>query len=566
MAKMHKYMALRGKTYSLRVPVPVEIQSQIGKKEITRSLGTRDLQIANARYPQTLGEIQKEFEIAKAKNDQIKPALLVGFDSLFEVTKWFHPQRELLEHQTYNHTSNDQDILVDNAQLELVELTSENLERRFLAVQDIADKILKSSGYPVHPKTGLANIDVADKNYRKLLDLLITAQIELKEYELSRLGEKIQKTPNGEIFWQHKSPTQTPVKSGLTLRSLIEEYMSVKGENVRAKTNSDKLAAFRYLTSIVGEDYKVRDLERAHFVEIRNVLKAFPKNATKLKELDGKSLKEKSQFAQTNKLPLMSKQNANKIIMRLKGLMDYAVALSEIETNPCQQLKFNISDAEKIAAEKSAFTDEQLNTLFKSEVYKPKSDRIGALYWAPLIALFHGLRMEEILLLTLKEIKTDDKSGLKYFDLTGFTTDDLKNRSAIRRVPFHPVFDRLGFAAFLAGCNKHKGKRLFPELKRGKGSDTSYRKRFSQKYSRYLKKVGVYTRQTTFHSFRRNFAQAVKRAKVPQDYENALGGWALMGGQKGTYIKHQDFDLIGLKQEIEKVDFPDVDISHLYID
>ena len=69
-AKTHKYLKKRHQTYVLRVPVPKDIQDIIGKKEITRSLKTRDLQEANYQYCVALGEIQSEFAIAEAKLDQ----------------------------------------------------------------------------------------------------------------------------------------------------------------------------------------------------------------------------------------------------------------------------------------------------------------------------------------------------------------------------------------------------------------------------------------------------------------------------------------------------------------
>ena len=52
------------------MPVPKDIQDIIGKKEITRSLKTRDLQEANYQYCVVLGEIQSEFAVAEAKLDQ----------------------------------------------------------------------------------------------------------------------------------------------------------------------------------------------------------------------------------------------------------------------------------------------------------------------------------------------------------------------------------------------------------------------------------------------------------------------------------------------------------------
>jgi len=263
----------------------------------------------------------------------------------------------------------------------------------------------------------------------------------------------------------------------------------------------------------------------------------------------------------------MSKQNANKIIARLKSLMAYAVSTAVIPNNPCEEIKFQISQAEKDAAAREPFSDDQLRKLFSSEAFNKDYPKGAAMYWAPLIALLHGFRMEEILILTLNEVKLDEKTKVKYFDLTDFTTDEVKNSNARRRVPIHPMMKSLGFHAYLSGCKNHKGRKLFPELKRSKSKlDQTYRKKFSPEFSKYIVAIGVHTKKTVFHSFRRNFSIACTNGEIPVDYENALAGWTLAGGQKGTYKKPKDLSLDKLAKMMSKIDYPNLDLSHLYVE
>ena len=294
------------------------------------------------------------------------------------------------------------------------------------------------------------------------------------------------------------------------------------------------------------------------------MLSAYPKRAQRLKVLEGKSLQEISAYAQKHKLPLMSKQNANKILARLKSLMQYAVSKNIISYNPCKEIEFHISAAEKEETARKPFSDNQLQKLFETEAFEKNYPLGPSKFWVPLIALFHGFRMEEILLLTLNEVKIDKKSGARYFDLTEFTTDKLKNLNARRRVPFHPIMKKLGFYRYLETCKNNKGRRLFPGVK--KGSDGTYRKRFSQDFTRYSKKVGVHTKQTVFHSFRHNFAVACTNGGIPIDYENALAGWTMQGGQKGTYKKPKDLDIGKLAVMMARIEYPKLDLSHLYKD
>jgi len=185
--------------------------------------------------------------------------------------------------------------------------------------------------------------------------------------------------------------------------------MSNKGSRGKKKTIDDKHAAFRYLTELVGENFFVENLSHDQFMQIHKLLSAYPKNARNQKVLNGKSLQEISEYAQKHNLPMMSKQNANKIIARLKSLMEYAVSTNVISYNPCKEIEFHISDAEKEAAARLPFSDDQLQKLFTSQVFKKNYPHKPAMFWVPLIALFHGFRMEEILILTLDEVRPNSR-------------------------------------------------------------------------------------------------------------------------------------------------------------
>ncbi len=565
MAKLAPHMKKRGSKYIVRVPVPTAIQGILGKAEITRSLKTGDLKQAKKNYHDAMAEIHKTFETASAKLENPKPASLVGFSPLNAVTSWHQLHRAEVMARTKAMFVNTTELETYKLGLRqsLIELTSTNSERRYKAVEHSAYQILFEAGYPLKSDSSVPNVDFDDLKYLDLLEHLLLAKIELKELELSRLGEKVSFTPNGGVFVNNIGQLSS-VTAGTTLSKLIDEFMSLKGGIGKGKTIGDKDAAFEYLIRLVGPNFFVENLTRDHFIQIRSILAAYPKNATKLQVLKGKTLVEASKYAQQHKLPLMGKANANKIIKKLKRLMSYAVSTGLITLNPCAELEFHISPAEKANNAMEKFTDEQLTKLFKSPAFHPDYPKGPAMYWAPLIALFHGFRMEEILLLTLDEVKVDEKTGVSYFDLTEFTTDDLKNSNAMRRVPLHKELSNLGFDAYLKKCKNHKGKRLFPELKKATGIDPTYRKLFSPKYSRYLVKAGVKTKKTVFHSFRRNFSVACGNGEIPTDFENALAGWSLKGGQGGTYKKPKDLSLKKLKEMIDRVEYPDLDLSHLY--
>ncbi|QFS82290.1 site-specific integrase [Roseivivax sp. THAF197b] len=61
----------RNGVYAVRFSVPTEAQSVVGKKEIVRSLGTRDLGEALARSPEVLSDIRENLFSAKVEKPQV---------------------------------------------------------------------------------------------------------------------------------------------------------------------------------------------------------------------------------------------------------------------------------------------------------------------------------------------------------------------------------------------------------------------------------------------------------------------------------------------------------------
>jgi len=122
---------------------------------------------------------------------------------------------------------------------------------------------------------------------------------------------------------------------------------------------------------------------------------------------------------------------------------------------------------------------------------------------------------------------------------------------------------KLGFIKYLKTRKASKDQSLLIGLTRGQGIDKSYRKNFSKRYTRFLKKIDVHTKETTFHSFRHNFATEATSCAVTEDLTNALCGWGLKSGHSGTYVKAKDIALETLHEEISKVMYKGLDLSDL---
>ena len=150
------------------------------------------------------------------------------------------------------------------------------------------------------------------------------------------------------------------------------------------------------------------------------------------------------------------------------------------------------------------YSDEDLSALFNSAYYRnPSSFRTSAMYWGPILAIFTGARMSEILSLEKHNIKRAD--GIWYIDFVEYDPDScdeykrLKAAGSKRTVPLHSQLIKLGFIDFV---NASVG-RLFPDEKRNShGKFDAFQKR----QRRVRDKVGIGPPNSAslkdFHSFR----------------------------------------------------------------
>jgi integrase len=102
---------------------------------------------------------------------------------------------------------------------------------------------------------------------------------------------------------------------------------------------------------------------------------------------------------------------------------------------------------------------------------------------------------------------------------------------------------------------------MFPELKPG-GPDGKLSWYFTRRFTAYRRSVGVIRPRVSFHSFRKNVSTALDNAGVPQ-----ADVAALIGHERGftfdTYSK--GLELTRLQGIVKRIEYPGLDLSHLYV-
>lgn len=268
------------------------------------------------------------------------------------------------------------------------------------------------------------------------------------------------------------------------------------------------------------------------------MLSSLPASWWQIDGLRDHTIEAASQKAKASGLPPMSITNVNKHIGCLYSLMSYAAKhYDEVDRNPFDGMRVE----KKVSArdERASFTLDDLKKIFasppftgcKSEwLWRKPGDlvlRDSHWFWVPLIALFTGARLNEILQLYRDDIVEID--GVMFFDLRTEQPDQrLKNQTSKRKVPIHQTLLDVGFADFVAS----KTGRLFPGVEMA--ADGYYSTNFSSKFGQLLKSIGVKHAKNSFHSFRHTFEDACRACGIRHEVMEALVGHS-QGGMAARY-------------------------------
>jgi integrase len=117
-----------------------------------------------------------------------------------------------------------------------------------------------------------------------------------------------------------------------------------------------------------------------------------------------------------------------------------------ISTSPAQRLKLDLETDSR----QGSYTKSQLSLLEKAALNLPENKR--AFMWFVLIGMYSGLRSGEVRQLRKQDIKTDDDTGILFFDITP-DAGSLKNTSSRRVVPIHQRLRELGLLDYIEGLS-----------------------------------------------------------------------------------------------------------------
>jgi integrase len=233
-------------------------------------------------------------------------------------------------------------------------------------------------------------------------------------------------------------------------------------------------------------------------------------------------------------------------------MLKWAVKQGYMERNPAESLTVKEDHVE--SQERDAYDKDDLQRLFSCPVYASPNTKEPEKFFIPLIALYGGLRLEEVCQLYCEDIKEID--GMLCIDINNDHDKSLKTPSSRRLVPIHPSLIDLGFLRYSKTLN---GLRLWENLQKGWDG---YGGAFGKWYQRVDRDFITKNRKRVFHSFRLTFINNLKQKEVPETVIAALVGHSLDSINHGHQCNRYNVGV--LLDAINKLDYG-IDLKDLGI-
>ena len=318
----------------------------------------------------------------------------------------------------------------------------------------------------------------------------------------------------------------------VTLSTAIETFIADKGD-VGLKRLDKFKSAFEVLVAMLGQDKPLATITRAELRAFKDTLVVFPSNVRKHKltrDLELSEVIHQAQAGKLNGLAALSASTVNTRLQIVSSLFNFAVAKRWISHNPCEGL--SVKEETKAKDKRHPYSSEMLRSLLHQT---QDNERFK---WPVRIALTMGLRMNEILQLTNKDLVLED--GLHCLSVAEEGGKKVKTASSIRNVPIPEV---LISAGFIEWANSRNGD-LFPVPvpKSGYRSDT-----YSKRYNYFTSTHDLKAPKVGFHSLRHNFRDGLRWAEIPKELAESLGGWsnrAVSDNYGGGHLKQQQKDAL----------------------
>jgi integrase len=526
----------RGPTYYSRIVVPSALVLKFGRREIWKSLRTSkrseaealhlkeaafwSAAFAQAQYPTTTNTFQPSSG-QPLTNEEVATLARQFFSRA-------KAQLDLNARGPADFDPEDAESAATDIEWQLSSLQSWANPDAHRLVDEARRQALGSTA------SRLSDVGGTDE---LLAELLRRALVQLGSLQLARLNGDYRDTIDDSFFRNGtgaRADDRFAVARGATLGDCIDRFRAevLDLRSVTAKTRFKHQSLLKHIGDHFGRRSPLAEISRADCNGFRDVLAKLPPNFGK----GAKAKRSIAQIAEANRSGRTLAWETQSVYLKmLSDLMAWAVRERLIADNVAEHIS-PLKMRQAAEAQRLPFSATELKSILATPLYtgcvddERRFSRPGpnvirrSRYWLPLIALFTGMRMGEILQLTPGHLRTSAK-GTSFFVLT--RDMKLKTGSSEREVPIHPELVKLGLLKWVGARRRSGAKLLFddvPESKHGYRSDT-----FTKRFASFLRSVDLPADRRAklcFHSFRHTFKDALNETGASEEVKDEICGWA----------------------------------------
>ena len=364
-------------------------------------------------------------------------------------------------------------------------------------------------------------------------------------------------------------PIASPTLKVKTLGEVYDLYTADPRHTWCERTRIAYRTTRKWVMAIFGEDIGISEITREQARGFVQFLTRVPRHADR--KFPGLTIVQAVEAAkQRPDAGLISVANVNAYLNKFSGVLNWAVEEGYLDKSPAKGLR--LPDPVKKRDKRSPFSIVQLRSIFNSPLYTDCVDdvygyaKVGdarlrrARFWIPLLALFTGMRMNEICQLKVADIRKLD--GVHCFVVVEDSDKRVKTAASERAIPIHQELIRIGILAFVVEQQAAGQIDLFHELSPGPHGYRSAN--FSKWFSRFLVNIGASEPLTCFHSFRHCFRDALRESRADREVSLALGGWTSSASASGIDGIYGDgFRASILSDVINRISYPGLNLDHL---
>ena len=562
------YLCLKRSIYYFRYVLSAEYRQRLSRSEVRISLRTSYLRVARFRARMLFAEVEKTFlEDIMLEYKEIRRRMNVLLQRLLE--------------QDHRDVSDRKDITIGNINIPLHQLCASYAEMGVVwnnsaaslehLAPDILITLLRSGVLLPSEVDGLSREQYLEivkaynemhVTHNRLLaarlqgDFLQEEQIVLADF--GKLPYEVEPRPLEVTTATQARNAVGQDKGDLLYSEAVERYATQKLSDGEWREHSvkDHRGRLMEFLAIVG-DKPIGDITRDDMRYFRETLRKLPPNRTRVNEFKDKSIVE---LLALDVKKTLSVTTVNILVEAVGSMLGWYVREGLLESNPATHLQ--IKDTRQAVELREAFSTDELTRIFAHPKFSQRKFKSPSYFWIPLIALFTGMRLEEIAQLHCADIYESATRGIWIIDINDTGLDEqgrpklLKNKNARRIVPVHPMLLKLGLLDYHADIVKGKHTRLFPDLKKSEGTV-----KFGKQPGKQFKSVVTATlgesSGKTFHSLRHTFSDFFKQRGLQNDYFRQVFGHELPMLAANQYGAKFPPELL-YKEVIVKLDYKEI--------